>query len=101
MTGESYDLNCSVSEVAVTRYRWTKRGNNTYSNQSLLSFPSLILSDAGEYTCEVEVDSRNYSRMTTITLQSLFTSLCYVFLCNDCIIHTSSSESNNISDNHK
>ena len=65
--GQKYSLNCNVSgteNLDPTRsitYRWVKI-NDTQThivgtNSSILSFSFLRLSDAGNYTCEVTVNS--------------------------------------------
>ena len=63
--GQPYTLVCSVLSGleglnAVLSYQWTK-DNGTRShlgaNSNTLSFPSLRLSDAGSYTCEIMVNS--------------------------------------------
>ena len=74
LAGEHYNLTCNVSESAnVTSYQWKKDGQKILNKTGvILLFPSLLLSDAGEYTCEVEVNSVNYSTNKTIMLHSRF-----------------------------
>ena len=74
MAGELYYLTCNVSEsVNVTSYQWKKDGQEILNKAGvILLFPLLLLSDAGEYTCEAEVNSINYSTNRTIMLDSRF-----------------------------
>ena len=62
--GETYNLTCNVNGAgnlnATTTYHWTKdNGTNTLlkTNTTNYSFPTFRLSDAGNYTCEVNVNS--------------------------------------------
>ena len=72
MAGEYYYLTCNVSTI-VTSYLWKKNSQKIFNKTGdILLFPSLLLSDAGEYTCEVEVNSANYSTNRTIMLDSRF-----------------------------
>ena len=72
--GQPYTLVCSVLSgleglSAVVSYQWTK-DNGTRShlgaNSNTLSFPSLRLSDAGSYTCEIMVNSNHLLKQATI-----------------------------------
>ena len=55
--GQSYTLTCSVSGASVTTYQWRKDGTVLSETRPILSFSPLRLSDAGQYTCEVTVNS--------------------------------------------
>ena len=80
--GESYSLTCTVTGAdqlnATITYKWFK--NNTMvsgETQSTLSFSSLSLSDAGQYRCDVTVNSTllsqsiiKMSNTQDLTLQS-------------------------------
>ena len=69
--GEPYSLTCSVIGASnVTSYNWMKNETVVTTNQSL-SFLSLGLSDAGQYTCEVIVDSLSYTNSTEIILEGM------------------------------
>jgi hypothetical protein len=73
--GQSYTFACSVLSgleglnAAVVSYQWTK-DNGTRShlgaNSNILSFPSLRLSDAGSYTCEIRANSSRLLKQATI-----------------------------------
>ena len=73
--GQPYTLVCSVLSgleglnALVISYQWTK-DNGTRShlgaNSNTLSFPSLRLSDAGSYTCEIMVNSSHLLKQTII-----------------------------------
>lgn len=69
MVNRSYTLTCYVNVMTVTTYTW-KKNNELLPNEqeSTLMFPSLNLSNAGEYTCEVNVLSRIYRANKTISL---------------------------------
>jgi hypothetical protein len=72
MAGDQYSLTCNVS-INVTSYQWKKDGQVIPNKTGdVLLFPSLLLSNAGEYTCEVEVNSTINSTNTTIMLDSRF-----------------------------
>ena len=62
--GETYNLTCNVNGAdnlnAVITYNWTKdNGTKTLlkTNTTNYNFPTFRLSDAGNYTCEVNVNS--------------------------------------------
>jgi hypothetical protein len=72
--GQSYTLACDVLSGleglnAVVSYQWTK-DNGTRSqlgaNSNILSFPSLRLSDAGSYTCEIRANSSRLLKQATV-----------------------------------
>ena len=79
--GESYTLTCtfigSTTNASIT-YQWKKDGVVKPSETGpTLSFSSLRLSDAGQYTCEVTVDSIKYCGVKDISLLSMFRIRCY------------------------
>ena len=58
--GGNYTFICNVT-IDVSTYRWRKNGIIIGGeNERVLFFPSLHLSDAGNYLCEVEVVSTTY-----------------------------------------
>ena len=73
VVGVSYNLTCNVSDSAsVATYRWLKDGEqiNT-TEQDTLVLPPLNLTDIGNYTCEVEINSTNYSANNIISISAL------------------------------
>jgi hypothetical protein len=64
--GQDFSLKCTISGEealnSILTYQWTKNNSTGQlqvgSNTSTLSFPSLRLSDAGKYSCQVRVSSR-------------------------------------------
>lgn len=65
MTGTNFSLNCTVNGTAKLRpelsYEWMHFNGTDFkragTNSSELLFPSLRLSDAGEYMCTVNISS--------------------------------------------
>lgn len=59
MAGLNYSLSCEVSGIdtnpTTLSYEWKKDGTLLSDTGSLLSFYPLRLSDAGEYSCEVNI----------------------------------------------
>ena len=54
--GQSYSLICSVGGGTVSDYQWRKDGTVLQGQTTeVLSFSSLRLSDAGQYSCEIIV----------------------------------------------
>lgn len=71
--GQSYTLTCRIygTDSPVTAYRWMKDGTLLSNEaQESISFSSIMLSDAGQYTCEVTVESIKYSTVEEITITS-------------------------------
>ena len=68
--GHTYNLTCSALGVTLpsTAYQWSKGGGVLEQGGPNLSFPSLRLSDAGEYRCTVTVDSRSDRNSTSIVI---------------------------------
>ena len=67
--GQSYELTCNSSAI-VTGYQWMKDGEILMNERNeVLSFQVLTLSDSGLYTCQVVVQSVNYTA-NRIDLQS-------------------------------
>ena len=63
---ENFNLTCTVfgAEINITAYQWTKNGNiydiidtEDIDSPNTLSFCPLNYSDAGLYTCQVEINS--------------------------------------------
>ena len=86
MIGLSHSLICNVSGTDNLNpnitYLWTKNSSQFLANSSVgaLSFPSLQLSDAGEYTCRITVRSPYlHDEITATTSYSLILErkLCY------------------------
>ena len=66
--GRSYTLICNVT-IAVSAYRWRENGIIIDDeNGRVLFFPTLHLSDAGNYSCEVEVASTTYTATENKTI---------------------------------
>ena len=60
--GHSHTLTCNVSGAGVTTHQWRKDGSVIQGETiEMLSFSSLRLSDAGQYTCEVIVEGNRFS----------------------------------------
>ena len=69
--GQSYTLTCSVSGVDVTTYQWRKDGSVIQGETTeMLSFSPLRLSHAGQYTCEVTVNSMTHTDDMGIYIRS-------------------------------
>ena len=69
--GQSYTLTCSVSGASVTTYQWRKDGSVLQGETTeMLSFSPLRLSDAGQYTCEVTVNSMTLTDDVDISIPS-------------------------------
>ena len=54
----------------ITAYQWRKGDTVLSETGQTLSFSSLTLSDAGQYTCQVSVDGMMVSRTEDIRLTS-------------------------------
>ena len=71
--GQSYSLPCEVTgasdPIISSAYQWRKNGT-VINTGPTLSFSSLRLSDAGQYTCQVTVDRMMLSSTKVITLTS-------------------------------
>ena len=70
--GQSYSLTCSVSGASVTTYQWRKDGSvlQGETTEIRLSFSPLRLSDAGQYTCEVTVNSMTLTDDVDVVIMS-------------------------------
>ena len=71
--GERYSLMCTVTGVdslnPTINYQWFKTTTNRTqvgTNSPILTFDPLVLSDAGQYSCEVTVSSSLLSQDTII-----------------------------------
>ena len=80
MAGQNCTLSCTVtglnSSDSTITYQWMKN-NGTHqiqigNNSDTLSFSSFRLSDAGQYTCQVTVDSEMYGYSEYIHIQSKY-----------------------------
>ena len=78
VAGQNCTLSCTATGLTTSNptitYQWMKN-NGTHqiqvgNNSHTLSFPSLRLSDAGQYTCQVTVDSEMYGYSEYIHIQS-------------------------------
>ena len=62
--GEIFNITCAARELNVVdpkyNYRWTRDGGNSISDNATISFSSLNISNAGKYTCEVNISSNNF-----------------------------------------
>ena len=110
IVGQNYTLTCRVhgTDSTVTAYQWMKNGTLLSNEmQATLSFSSIRLSDAGQYTCEVTVKSMKYSTVEEITIASknvktvgasnLVTYMCHLFISsfsNICESHKCSTQPN-------
>ena len=76
VAGESYNLTCIVLEsLNAIHYQWLKEGGNlSNKTNQVLTFPSLHLTDAGNYTCDVAAEGTitGTSNTSTIVPQSEF-----------------------------
>ena len=75
--GQNYTLTCSVSRVEnfnpIIAYQWTKNNGTEIqvgTNSNTLSFSPLKLSDAGQYMCQVTVDSDMYGAIEYVHIES-------------------------------
>ena len=70
--GQSYSLTCEVAGASGPRpvgaYQWRRNDTVLSETGPTLSFSSLRLSDAGQYTCQVTVDGMMLSRTKDIRL---------------------------------
>ena len=73
VVGQSYTLTCRVygTDSPITAYQWMKDGIQLANEmQATLSFSSIMLSDAGQYTCGVTVEGTKYTTVEEITITS-------------------------------
>lgn len=75
--GQNCSLICTVSgavERSTITYRWMKNNGSAQiqigDGSNVLSFSYLKLSDAGQYTCQVMVDTSMFGYSEYITVQS-------------------------------
>ena len=70
MAGQSYNLTCNVSGLAnFEGYQWKKDGEPlTNKTNKILLFPSLRLSDTGNYTCVVIMEEMLNKTSNTLTI---------------------------------
>ena len=72
--GAEYELTCRVigGSISNANYQWQENGIiKPNENGQILSFSSLSLSDAGQYTCIVSFDTLSSRNHTDIVLQSM------------------------------
>ena len=70
--GKSYNLTCRCRETTSTFHHWLKDGRVLNETKPTLSFRELKLSDAGQYTCVIMVNSTTfYNKSVNITLKSM------------------------------
>lgn len=68
--GQNYSLTCNVT-TDVSSYQWKKDGDILQGEvKETLRLPSLSLSSAGQYTCEVIVKLVTYRADHSISLHS-------------------------------
>ena len=62
--GKAFIIACAARELDVVDpkyvYRWTRDGGYSISDNAVISFSSLNISNAGKYTCEVNISSDNF-----------------------------------------
>ena len=101
VVGQGYNLFC-IASINVTGYQWRKNGQIIQEEmQQILVFPSLNLSDAGNYTCEVIINSNNYtadnksiileSRFVIVTCHHIALIIKY-FTSSSSLIHSSNKQ---------
>ena len=72
--GAGYELTCRVigGSISNANYQWRENGIvKPNENGQTLTFSSLSLSDAGQYTCIVSFDTLTSRNHTDIVLQSI------------------------------
>ena len=67
---QKYTLTCDVTGANVTTYEWWKDNIVQNITEAAFSFPSLRVSDAGQYTCLVTVDEVVYNDTVNINITS-------------------------------
>lgn len=73
--GQGFSLECTIFGAealnSILTYQWTKNNSTGQmqvgSNTNILSFSSLRLSDAGQYSCQVTVTSRYLHNALNVT----------------------------------
>ena len=73
--GQSYTLTCSVSGTSVPTYQWRKDGSVIQGETTELLSSPLRLSDAGQYTCEVTVNSMTLTDDKNVVIMSKISKL--------------------------
>ena len=72
VVGESYSLTCDVTGANVITYLWTKDNVIPVNETSqVLPFPTLKLSQAGQYSCEVNVSSDTYRASQNVSIHRM------------------------------
>ena len=107
IAGQSYTLTCSVSGASTTTYQWRKNGTMMSQTGPTLSFSPLRFTDAGQYTCEVIVNSMTHTDDENVVITSKITKplycVYYSFSLSLCLSLSvvPSSPTSNICDHHK
>ena len=71
-------------DLNLITYQWTKNNGSSQiqvSNFKTLIFSPLMLSDAGQYICEVTVGSEMYGAIEYINIESKLNFLCRIHTC--------------------
>ena len=62
--GEAFNITCAAHGLNVVDpkydYKWTQDVGNSISDNATISFSFLNISNAGKYTCEVNISSDNF-----------------------------------------
>ena len=94
--GQNYTLTCSVSRsgASVTTYHWSKNGTMKSETGPALSLSPLRLSDAGQYTCEVTVNSMALTDDENVVIMSKISKLLHCIMLTTLSVVPSSPTSN-------
>ena len=85
--GQNYTLTCSVSGASVTNYQWRKNSTMVSETGPTLSFYALRLSDAGQYTCEVTVNSMTLTDDVDVVIISKISKLVHCVYYSLSLLH--------------
>ena len=69
--GQSYKLTCGSSGASGFTYQWSRTDGGTLQGQTAetLMLSPLRLSDGGRYTCEVTLNSRQFSESFDVVVR--------------------------------